>query len=643
MAQNVEKDVEKRLQKYMQDRQNSSEILEDREFLECLVTVYLQLEINLCGALLDEFFSKLPSVLLRFKRFNASIDLRELKGSLKKQAKQLLLEMNERQMEKADVMGAEPVAETVSETVPEKIPENTPETVTESVPIPIKVEVNNDDPIETELESFLRSKDTKVPENLMKKSFLSQVLKEYLNIKVSHLTGDQRGKAYNEVHWNMRAFKECVKRRNIPFAVLKVEWLKEYLRRRINRAISRIVSGEVVPQGNDGELLQVKQELIDENLASEAKNQEIVEEQTTETPENNPPMDIDETINDQNIAPDPQNTLEEDEIPLEHRKKPRSRSKYISFDFTPSEEAHFKTCSLKKGSGRAIYDHLYISKDAQKYILNGSPAERSSRATLQLTELPYWPDVGIKLVLPDFTITRYCASNKKYKLFEPNYVKIDNERNSSEFFKHDTSKTSNRVFSGALICSYINSMLECLEYSEYVSRGQIKYILEKMLEDFSQLVTCTENVSYSYFLNDFKYYRVFEQKDVETSKSEIVLNLCETFNPEIVFSIKRTNEETEIDKDKISVYFKELLERMKEGEEEVFDTMIPEGYFLYCVGCRKDGNSPLGRFNTKRIAYLSEHLGPHCVEEFKCVNCNFSGDIPALAIQNWKHSCDKFT
>uniref|UniRef100_A0A336MKE8 CSON002414 protein n=1 Tax=Culicoides sonorensis TaxID=179676 RepID=A0A336MKE8_CULSO len=297
----------------------------------------------------------------------------------------------------------------------------------------------------------------------------------------------------------------------------------------------------------------------------------------------------------------------------------------------------------------------YCPKTDMLTLSKGLPVETETRELFDLKELMHWPGVGIKINLPCISIKRQFNLNIERDLTNSINSKIPethltmNKEHVYRYYESRSDKTISNIkeeieLSHELIQVYLKLIIECLKNTNYVKSGEIQQILSTMLQELSMISRSFVNVSYSYFPNDYKYYRTFKQ-DVESSSDMEILHIREIYNPEIIFTTNRCSfkEMAKNDVDDISRYFEAILTKKDPDAIEEFYTMLTNGYEIYCVDCVKQ-NKPTGQYNNpKRIQYISEHIRPFCVNDFNCVKCAFESDILNLSKKAWQHNCSDYS
>lgn len=80
-----------------------------------------------------------------------------------------------------------------------------------------------------ELQMYLLSKATKVPESFKREEFVHAMICKYLKINIDYLTADMRSKLYGSMHRKLRRFKEYHPN-EISSSVSKA-WLSKYVQK----------------------------------------------------------------------------------------------------------------------------------------------------------------------------------------------------------------------------------------------------------------------------------------------------------------------------------------------------------------------------------------------------------------------------
>lgn len=334
---------------------------------------------------------------------------------------------------------------------------------------------------------------------------------------------------------------------------------------------------------------------------------------------------------------------------------PKTTTSYNVSKFFKAKTSKDNCLSLE-GSCAKVCDYLFELNPGTNMLSlsKGSSVEMESRSLFELKELLYWPGVGVKIELPGIAIQRCCESNRQQELIEEANTEIPEDHlnlNKDVVFRYHSTKAVKKVallqkeveLSHDIIRTYLEAMIKCLSVTNYAKRHEIELVLNILLDDMNKISRSFVNVPYSYYLNDHKYYRVFTQ-DVELSSNAKLINLREIFNPEIVFKITRCQfqELDNLDMSQMNSYFKAILVDKDPDAIEEFNAMLGKGYTLYCVKCEKN-TQQMGQFKcAKRIANMSQHIGPYCVKEFDCVKCGFHSDVLGLAKGLWSHFCEDY-
>lgn len=333
--------------------------------------------------------------------------------------------------------------------------------------------------------------------------------------------------------------------------------------------------------------------------------------------------------------------------------------KITSFDVSKFCENKFtKNNALSlEGSSNGVCNYFFELNPETKVLSlsKGSSVETESRDVFELKELLSWPGVGVKIELPCIAIQRHCESNVQWDLVEHEQSQIPLvhlKPNKDAVYRYYASKADKSLasleneveLSHDNVITYLEGMIKCLSVTNYAKRYEIEQVLRAILDDMQKISRSFVNLQYSYHLNDHKYYRTFSH-DVELSSNVQLFSLREIYNPEIIFKISRCSFEelSKIDFEQINNFFKAILVEKDPDAIEEFNTMLGNGYSLYCVECQKR-KSKVGQYKcAKRVAYMSQHIGPYCVNEFDCVKCKFHSNVVNLAKEGWHHFCEEST
>uniref|UniRef100_A0A336M6I2 CSON010875 protein n=1 Tax=Culicoides sonorensis TaxID=179676 RepID=A0A336M6I2_CULSO len=596
---------------------------------------------------------------------------------------------------------------------------------------------------------LLCNKSNAVPDDLKEKGFLKNIVKNYLEIKIDHLSSEQQAEIYSSIPDSLSKFREYEPHeRNTK--VLK-KWLFDLLTKKIATMTPPEPLANTEPTDSDNEISDNDDEGADEANVDESKTGKPTANETPKIQKNiksyftssvtskkspvknkklrrkfkdgitliikkqqgtnkndeskeSKSEGIENTSHDKTspslvsmaITAD---TLKEPPV-LEHnnvvispfktvkgqkrnnknkllgpkcsrkRKRRESFEKECSEGITDSDDDHsskineFNTVATRIANANTINvknfkDNKFSKNNA--LILNGTSAnickyffelnsktdmlsfckgtseKTISKELFDLQELLNWPGVGIKIDLPGITIKRHCQLNTQRELIKSHQVDIPEEYlklNKEQVFRHYKSKADKPLsslnveveLSHDLIQTYLILIIECLTTTKYVKGSEVEKILETMLNELRMVSRCFIDVTLSYFPNDHQYYSTFKQ-DVELGCNVELLHQREFYNPEILFTITKSNfhEMAQFDSKSLIDYFEAILTKKDPDAVEEFHTMITKGYEIYCVDCDENGLDS-GKFSSaKRVQNISEHISGHYyMNDVHCVKCNFN-------------------
>ncbi|XP_063708358.1 titin-like [Culicoides brevitarsis] len=315
------------------------------------------------------------------------------------------------------------------------------------------------------------------------------------------------------------------------------------------------------------------------------------------------------------------------------------------------DEKSPKDLSLKISGTQSQLCNNYMELNEQLNILTlskGVEQEKTLIDLLTLKELLYWPGVGIKVELKGFTIQRHIVGNIRQEAVKQNCTNNlwnHNQPNDQSIYRHYASKADKSLASLQenvdISLDYIRTIIEimlvkCLPLCGKKLQKTFETIFDAILidldhKDFKRFF---QNTPYSYFLNKYKYFRIFEH-DVELSSDAVLLVEREFFNPEVVFSVPKCDfqELKPSNYTEYIEYFKSICVSKNEEDVADFQISLNNGFSLYCVECGVQFKS------ANKIREMSEHLKSYRSKKLNCVKCEFSADMREIIKGEWVHEC----
>lgn len=269
----------------------------------------------------------------------------------------------------------------------------------------------------------------------------------------------------------------------------------------------------------------------------------------------------------------------------------------------------------------------------------------------ELKHLLYWPGISLSLNLPELEIKRKCVPNASQELVKLEHFPdpaVLNDESLKRYYKNQTMQSVAQDPSKdieivhEMVILYLELILKVTQDSERNRQAEIVLLLETIIQDLQKLKRSFLNINYSYFLNKFPYSRLITHTANPANDETEYLQLRETYNPEIVFKIKRCNkfeerkEDMESDFLQLETYFINLLENKNERAQESFNSMLQKSVTAMCMPC---GFKHHGTPGPTMVSIMEDHIKQCCAVPLKCLACNFVGSELELANMKWNHTC----
>lgn len=261
-----------------------------------------------------------------------------------------------------------------------------------------------------------------------------------------------------------------------------------------------------------------------------------------------------------------------------------------------------------------------------------------------LEQLLFWPDISVKITLPDITFTRCLASNvdRAIVIGDDENINLDKTPNVTEIrgIKKVVTNKTNGSISKEMFDVYISAIEQAATLVD-ISRTrlpEIQCIFQRIKRDMELLPCIQVKSEYSRFPNKYKYKRYFDnttEKSETEGRAKAVLR--EVINPEIIFDIERCNFQTE----KLTEWEKDLCEYMENifvkrqpAQLNTIKEIMKKCITIKCTICHETFDNALCMISAK--AHLSKHFHD---KHWQCFECKKSFSQVDLCLMGWAHEC----
>lgn len=265
---------------------------------------------------------------------------------------------------------------------------------------------------------------------------------------------------------------------------------------------------------------------------------------------------------------------------------------------------------------------------------------------LNLTQLLNWPGIKINISLEHFSFNHELKENcaRDIVFGDEVLVNIDMTKNSADtryLQKVPSSKTYPMV-SKEMIDTYVKALMEAAPLYEVgpSKLPEIEQTFQKILEDITTVPfpSIQTRVTHSRFLNEQKYFRVFDHDTGTANKNNLKVRLRETINPEVNFLVKRcvfTSDYIDVWYDAIDDFFEKVFVKRGDHIKDLLRDRYKKCLTLKCEKCNETFEGALWAVK------LKDHIKQrHFIDKpWTCVKCLRSWEQHELLQMAWKHDC----
>lgn len=263
---------------------------------------------------------------------------------------------------------------------------------------------------------------------------------------------------------------------------------------------------------------------------------------------------------------------------------------------------------------------------------------------LSLTQLLNWPGIKITINLDHLKFTREIKQNCDRDLVfgDEILIGINTDPNPTEtryLQKAPTSRTYPLV-SKDVLDAYVSALVEAVpQYNVGPSKlPELLCAFRQMLDDVASVpfASVQTRIPHSRFLNQHKYFRIFDAPSERSGKFEV--RLRETINSEVIFAIEKCGIAIDsIDdwQDKVLKYLEDVLVLPTGRTQDILKERFKKCVVMKCEKCNEQFEGAL------LAVTLKNHIKQkHFVDkEWTCVKCLKTwGPLEMLSME-WKHDC----
>lgn len=266
---------------------------------------------------------------------------------------------------------------------------------------------------------------------------------------------------------------------------------------------------------------------------------------------------------------------------------------------------------------------------------------------ISFEQLLNWPGIGMVLSLRDITYTRRIVPHYEHSIvFGSNpHVNLDLTENVSKVRRY-TTVTAQKIgplVSKQVLETYISAIeasLQLVDVSKSRS-AEILTILKIIKQDIESLNSICAKTSYSKYLNQQKYMRVFDNNTEQSAKHSQVTktSLRETINPEVLFEIERCtflNDKQSTWENDLATFFEDLFIKKDQKAMNSLRDIFKKCISFMCLICNKTFDGVLC------IHAQKAHLAMHFYnKDWFCVKCGQTCSQFDLTKDSWIHKCSE--
>lgn len=267
---------------------------------------------------------------------------------------------------------------------------------------------------------------------------------------------------------------------------------------------------------------------------------------------------------------------------------------------------------------------------------------------LDLVQLLNWPDIRLTIQLDYLEFTRIIYQNCDRELVFGDDVMVNLQATKNPTVtryveKVRTTKTYSMV-SKDLFAVYLTSLMEAApNYEVGPSKlPEIEQAFRKVIDDVNSVpnTSIQTKVTHSRFLNDQKYFCIFDGDGNANSDGLMRVRLRETINPEVNFDLVRctfTSDKTAMWQSKLHQDLEDILIKRSSEMKSTLRDRFKKCLVLKCEICNESFEGPLW------VVKLKDHIRQkHFVpRHWNCVKCLRQWNQFELLQMGWKHNCNQ--